>query len=141
MRAPTNLDRRSFTLNMTPMIDVVFLLIIFFLLSSHLARQEASVELDLPEAISSRPADFTGPVRRLTINVLADARWLIAGQHVDRDELARIVDVERRLGEGRLEVRIRCDRQVHYSAVEPVLVACARADVWNVGFAVIKQKP
>ena len=37
---------------MTPMIDVTFLLIIFFLVSSHLAQQELQVDLELPAAAS-----------------------------------------------------------------------------------------
>ena len=38
MRLPTDSTSRELSTNMTPMIDVVFLLIIFFLVSSHLAR-------------------------------------------------------------------------------------------------------
>ena len=55
MRLP---QRRPLTaqINMTPMIDVTFQLIIFFLLSSRLAQQEA-LELDLPTAATSSPGD------------------------------------------------------------------------------------
>jgi len=35
-----------------------------------------------------------------------------------------------------LEVRIRCDRKVPYSVVEPIMIACARQGVWKVTFAV-----
>ncbi|MCA9180756.1 MAG: biopolymer transporter ExbD, partial [Planctomycetales bacterium] len=45
MRTPKLLAAGSASINMTPMIDVVFLLIIFFLVSSHLAKQENQVEL------------------------------------------------------------------------------------------------
>jgi len=58
MRVVSNLSRGSLGFNMTPMIDVVFLLIIFFLVSSHLAQQETQLELDLPEATSgTRPTE------------------------------------------------------------------------------------
>ena len=40
MRCPTNIARGSVGFNMTPMIDVVFLLIIFFLVASHLSQKE-----------------------------------------------------------------------------------------------------
>ena len=50
MKIPTSQTSRRFGANMTPLIDVVFLLIIFFLVSSQLARQEANIELELPEA-------------------------------------------------------------------------------------------
>ena len=47
MRVPSNLRSGSLGFNMTPMIDVVFLLIIFFLVSSHLAKQEVQMPLPL----------------------------------------------------------------------------------------------
>ena len=52
MRVPSNLARGSLGFSMTPMIDVVFLLIIFFLVSSHLAQQEVQLDLDLPAKAS-----------------------------------------------------------------------------------------
>ena len=53
------------------MIDVVFLLIIFFLVSSHLARQESSMELKLPNAVAGKE-DFDQTTARITINVESD---------------------------------------------------------------------
>ncbi len=55
MRLPNQSGRHSVGANMTPMIDVVFLLIIFFLVSSHLARQENRLPLDLPVASTYGP--------------------------------------------------------------------------------------
>ncbi len=52
MKVPTQLNSGEVDFNMTPMIDVVFLLIIFFLVSTHLAKQEAQLELPLPVAES-----------------------------------------------------------------------------------------
>ena len=81
MRFPNFAFRGSATFNMTPMIDVVFLLIIFFLVSSHLAKQEAQMELPLPVAESGeQPPDAAS--RRLTINVLQDGSTLLAGRAV-----------------------------------------------------------
>jgi biopolymer transport protein ExbD len=124
---------------MTPMIDVVFLLIIFFLVSSHLAKQEAQMKLPLPVADSStETAEQAAP--RVTINVLQDGGLLMAGRSVRAAELAE--RLRRRLGEvgDRLEVRIRSDRHVAYGTIEPILLACARAGVWNVTFAVYRSK-
>ena len=52
MRTPNHTQDGGVHFNMTPMIDVVFLLIIFFLVSSHLAKQEVHLELPLPAADS-----------------------------------------------------------------------------------------
>ena len=120
---------------MTPLIDVVFLLILFFLLSSHLARQETELMLPLPAAQSGqREADAHRP--RLTVNVLGDGSLLVANRGVALEEMTGLL-AERQMAHGdALEVRIRADRSVPYSRVEPVMLACARAGIWNVAFAV-----
>ncbi len=147
MRVPNNLSRGSLGFNMTPMIDVVFLLIIFFLVSSHLAKQEVELELDLPEAGSGqRPGE--DDIRRVVVNVLpeqdAAARIVVGGRQIAPEELARLIGFEsrRRGPDGQLEpleVRIRADRKVPYRMVEPIMVACAREGVWRVTFSVVGE--
>ncbi len=120
------------------MIDVVFLLIIFFLVSSHLAKQETQLELRLPTATSGQPqGEETGP--RVTVNVRPDHRVLLGGMETEPGEIARRLHYERtKIGDD-LEVRIRADRAVPYGVVEPILLACAEAGIWNVTFAVYKK--
>ena len=142
MRVPSNLSRGSVGFNMTPMIDVVFLLIIFFLVSSHLARQEIQLELDLPAAASGR-ADEESDVRRVVVNVIHQApperRIQVGGHVMDLDQLARLIRYERQRTPDALEFRIRTDRRVPYRRIEPILLACQDAGVWNVTFAVITK--
>ncbi len=124
--------------NMTPMIDVVFLLIIFFLVSNHLAKQEVQLALPLPTAQSGLQ-DKPGEKPRLTVNVLADGTLLFSGRPVTAEEL-RTQLAERQIDLGKdLEVRIRGDQSVPYKHVEPVLLACAWAGIWNVKFAVFRK--
>ncbi len=145
MRVPNNLSRGSLGFNMTPMIDVVFLLIIFFLVSSHMAKQEIELELDLPEAGSGQRPD-QDDIRRVVVNVLpeqdATAQIVVGGRRVTAEELGRLIGFEskRRDRDGKLEpleVRIRADRTVPYRMVEPIMVACAREGVWRVTFSVV----
>ncbi len=144
MRSPTNLARGSIGFNMTPMIDVVFLLIIFFLVSSHLARQETQVAIDLPEATTSnRPEEED--VRRLIVNVLSETEIRVGSQPIETARLETLLNYEsqKSLGAGNaraLEVRIRTNRTVPYHAVEPILLACARSGIWNVKFAVTSRE-
>ena len=126
MRVPQNLRSGDLGFNMTPMIDVVFLLIIFFLVSSHLARQEAQMELPLPIADSgTKASDIEG--RRLTLNVTIDGAMILAGRRVSREELAQRLVVARQAADGDLEVRIRSDREVPYRHVAPIMVSCWQA--------------
>ncbi len=77
---------------MTPMIDVVFQLIIFFLVASHLARQETQVEVDLPTAASGHQEDEQPELRRVVVNVLpgigTDGRVQVGGRLLTHSELA-----------------------------------------------------
>ena len=114
---------------MTPLIDVVFLLIIFFLVSSQLARQEANIELELPEASTgSAPPEVES--RRITINVRGDGSMSIGGVDIP------IVNLK---GED-VEVRIRASRDLPYSEAEKLMLACARQGIWNVTYAVYQRK-
>lgn len=139
MRAPCFGRSRSIKFNVTPLIDVVFLLIIFFLVSSHLARQETQLKVALPAASSVREAEDTSTAR-VTINVRADGEVLLGSESIARDELSRRLKVERQETSANLEVRIRADRQLAYRHVEPLLLACAEAQIWNVSFAVIEKQ-
>ena len=81
MRLPQRHGPASVGINMTPMIDVVFQLIIFFLVSSHLAKQEAQLPLPLPVADSSAAPQPT-PARHVVVNVLNDGTLLLAGRRL-----------------------------------------------------------
>lgn len=128
----------SLEFNMTPMIDVTFLLIVFFITASHLSQQEAQYELNLPQAQTGRDLE-ANETPRVTVHVLPSGDLHLGSEKVGADELGRRLrfehDKQRRSGQD-LEIRIRADRAVDYQIVEPVLLACAEAGVWKVSFAV-----
>ena len=139
MHLPRLGRNRSIQFNVTPLIDVVFLLIIFFLVSSHLAQQETQVDLTLPSASSVRePEEPKTP--RVTINVLREGQLLLGSENVDVHEVGRRLGIERQETSDNLEVRIRADRQTAYRHIEPLLLACAEARIWNVSFAVTEEE-
>jgi biopolymer transport protein ExbD len=139
VRRTTKRGRIDVGINMTPMIDVVFQLIIFFLVSSHLARQESRLPLPLPRAASGvKTVDDERP--RVTVNVLADGQILLSGRSVGPQQLLGRLEREvSRVGR-ELEIRIRADRDVPYRFVGPIMVAAARAGVWKVTFAVMRPE-
>ncbi|MGI9519525.1 MAG: ExbD/TolR family protein [Pirellulaceae bacterium] len=123
---------------MTPMIDVVFLLIIFFLVSSHLAKQEAQLELQLPVAESGEQ-DPLVQTPRVTINVREDGSLTMAGRPVLEQSLGeRLVAAKVELGDD-VQVRIRCSRAASYGAVEPVMLACTKNGIFKVTYAVYRE--
>ena len=124
---------------MTPMIDVTFQLIIFFLLSSHLAQQETQMELDLPAAASGRQAvDDERP--RLSVNVESDGSVMLGSTQTtprrnDRPAADRTATGWATIWKFASGPTARC----RTASVEPILLACADAGIWNVTFAVFKK--
>jgi len=135
MRTPKYQDRGSLEFNMTPMIDVTFLLIIFFLVSNRMAQQEAQVEVDLPTARAGLE-QLEDATRKITVNVTREGNWLAAGRLLDEEGLGKFLVEEQKKAE-QVEVRIRCDRSVDYGRVKPIMRQCLKADVWKVTFAVV----
>ena len=139
MRIPQPIRHCESAFNMTPMIDVVFLLIIFFLVSSHLAKQESQLPIPLPDAESGREATQSMPAR-VTVNVLSNGGIQVAGKRMQVIELERRLEFEYRKQQGELQVRIRSDRHVQYQFIEPIMRACTKIDIWNVQIAVIRPE-
>ncbi|MDB4640003.1 biopolymer transporter ExbD [Pirellulaceae bacterium] len=135
MKIPTLINRGRGGFNMTPMIDVVFLLIIFFLVASHLSDQDTQLEIELPTA-ESGSVTLEAVKRRITINVPQSGRVLLAGRNIAIDDLEEKFRQLKDEANSDLEIRIRGSRSVDYATVDPILNACAKAEIWNVSFAV-----
>ena len=139
MRLPTCQRPRTLSLNLTPLVDVVFLLIVFFLVSSHLAHRELRRDVDLPTAATGERTP-PGPPRVVAINVLADGTIELAGQATPIAEVPAWIAAYRERRPEPFEVHVRGDRATDFATIEPVLAACARAGVGRIGFAVVERR-
>ena len=138
MKTPNLLTSGTATINMTPMIDVVFLLIIFFLVSSHLAKQENSIKLDLPEAVSALDDSAVGDT--LIVNILPSGTWQVGGVDATEGTLPSIMRRRQMSASGPLRLKIRTDRRVTYDAIEPVLRIAAAAGIGDIVFSVYEDR-
>ncbi|HIF30867.1 MAG: biopolymer transporter ExbD [Pirellulaceae bacterium] len=138
MRVPRIARSGSVGFNMTPMIDVVFLLIIFFLVSSHLARQETHMELPLPVAASSGEDDLDS--NRLIVNILDSGEYRLAGRRVAQKKLVQRLAERQTESVEPLAVKIRTSRRAPYRHVSGVLAACATAGIERVTFATYRDR-
>lgn len=123
---------------MTPMIDVVFLLIIFFLVSSHLAKRESKLPMQLPTA--SRQPAFESSVGRLVIQVEANDSVTVGGSVVNREQFSAVLRAHAAEKGAEAAVHIRSDAAVDYAIAEPLLRAVAQAGISKVTFAVQEQR-
>jgi biopolymer transport protein ExbD len=137
MRIAQRWQRSPVAFNMTPMIDVVFLLIIFFLVSSHLAQRENRIQVQLPSAQGGqRDVPDTNP--RVTVTLQDDGRVWLGGRTLSAEQLRERLAAQCQAHGDRLELRIRCDRRLAYRQIEPVLAGAAEAGLWNVSIAVLE---
>ncbi|MBS0205409.1 MAG: biopolymer transporter ExbD [Planctomycetes bacterium] len=138
MRLPTQNTQRGLQFNITPLIDVVFLLIIFFLVASHFIRNEQVEQVELPVATQGK--DDEDAANRIVITVATDQRLMLGSKEATLDEIERRIQfVAEEHGASDTEIRIRADRSVPYSVVEPLLLAAARIGVSKVRFAVLPK--
>jgi biopolymer transport protein ExbD len=121
------------TLNLTPMIDVILVLIIFFMVGTKFAEEERSLELQIP-SVSTRNAAMTAPEPRI-INVHRDGRVVLSGQDVTLDELKERLAAARAQYR-RLSVLIRGDKQASHGQMTQVYDACKQAGIAELAISV-----
>ena len=132
MPLKTHLDEQP-SLNLTPMIDIVFLLIIFFMVGTKFTELERKITLRVPE-VTDRGALSAAPERRI-VNVYRDGTITLDGQTVTLDELtSQLTEVRRQYED--LGVLVRGDAESYFQGVASVLNACRQAGVRDLGIGV-----
>lgn len=125
-------------IQLAPMIDIVFLLLIFFIVTWQFSRDETELDVSVPTA--EEGAELTRPKGEIIINVLSNGTIRVEGTTVDlpqlRDKLAAIA----RQFENQ-PVRIRGDGSVAYQRIVEVIDTCSKAGIWNISFATQKPQP
>lgn len=114
-----NSEERVGLPDITSMIDVVFLLIIFFLTTSSLI-QMTRIPLDLPEEAGEAVDENESP--GLVINIEADGRIVVDNVEVDPDRLMRMVavEIENAGGVDELDVLLRADQSASLGHVNGI---------------------
>ncbi len=139
MKIPVRTQDRGFAFNITPLIDVVFLLIIFFLVASHFIRNENVERIELP--LASQGKDDEESTSRLVVTVIPSGELLVGTTTITLEEFEqRLQILIAKHGAGPTELRIRADRSVVYLHIEPLLLTAARNGVTRVRFAVLKNE-
>jgi biopolymer transport protein ExbD len=114
--------RNSHVPNLTPLIDIVFLLLIFFMLTSHFVRDDA-LNIQLPQAQSGVQLDEK---QGIEIVIDAQGQWLYKGQALDADAMLQTLQTDLSGREDR-RVRIRGDKTSSLGSAVTVLDIARRA--------------
>jgi biopolymer transport protein ExbD len=132
MPLKTHLDEEP-TLNLTAMLDVMFLLIIFFMLGTRFIDDERKIGLRVPDVVD-RGALAAAPARR-EVNVFRDGTITLDKAPVTLDQLtARLAAARRQYND--LGVLVRGDASGQFQNVAAVLTACKQAGIQELGITV-----
>ena len=136
MKPPSMTRSRSVSFNVTSLIDIVFLLIIFFMVStkfSELNEAERDIAINVPTVSNARA--LTAAPKNRVVNVFEDGSVTLDRKQVSldqlRDELAAAQKQYRKLG-----VVVRGDADSKYQHVTSVILAIRQADISNLNLSV-----
>ncbi len=123
-------------MNLTPLIDIVFLLIIFFMVGTRfteLSEAERNIELNVPRVAEA--GALTTPPKKRQINVYEDGRVTLDNVPVSISQLRDELEDGKRQYSA-LGVIVRGDAAAIYQHVADVLAACRTAGIADLGISV-----
>jgi biopolymer transport protein ExbD len=123
----------SIQVNMAPMIDIVFLLIVFFMLVSRIASEETAKDVSLPEPDSS-VAHSEMPAERVVLNLLYAGPHRSPIYRVGAVPVGNLEEVRRMLtaskdNSPKLRAVLRADRRIDYRFVRETIRQVSLADI------------
>jgi len=115
-------------INVTPLVDVMLVLVVIFLITAPLLG--SSIRLDLPSAASAKPAEAATSV---TVVLDAQGRIFVDDQPLDDAQLAERLARAARANPD-TEIQLRADRSVPYGRVVELMGAAQQAGLNRIGF-------
>jgi len=124
-------------LALTSMLDVIFLLLCFFVTASVFSQWESEISISLPSASSAEtPGRLPGEV---ILNVAKDGSVTVNAKKLALDDLGSRLRKVAEFYPGQ-PVVIRADRDTAYSSLVDVIDTCRNAGVWNFSLATVEDK-
>ena len=121
-------DGDELVINLTPLIDVVFLLLIFFMVTTTFLDPEREIDVELPTAQSAgEPQRMPDEI---VLNVLEDGRVMHHGHELDRDQLTALLKGAAQ-HDAETPVTIRGHRRAQHQNIVAVMDACGLAGLSN----------
>jgi biopolymer transport protein ExbD len=130
--------KESPDINLTPLIDVVFLLLIFFMVSTTFKR-DAELKIDLPEA-SAKPTQVK--TRPLEIVIDAKGRYFLNEKQLVNQRLKTLMQTLEKLSKGNVKqpLVIRADANTPHHAVVMAMDAARQLGFVNLSIATVQPK-
>jgi len=117
---------------LAPMIDVVFLLLCFFMTTTLYSQWETEVDITLPTATTGDTLQRLAG--EIIINVYPDGRYVVNSRTLTSPELGELLLKISDLYPGQ-PVVVRGDEDTDYRFIMDVMDRCRQADIFNISFA------
>jgi len=125
------------TIQLAPLIDIVFLTLVFFMTTAVYSSLESEVDIALPTASSAVPSERTRG--EIIINLRNDGQIVLNNRELSIPELQDVLNrVSENFPGG--AVIVRGDREANLGRAIAVLNCCRNADIQNVSFAALKDE-
>ena len=126
------------TMQLAPMIDIVFLLLIFFIVTWQYTRSETELSVSVPTA--EEGVQKSRSRGEIIISVLADGTIRVEGNSVNFSQLREKLTAIAKQHKNQ-PVRIRGDGGVSYQRIVEVIDTCQKSGIWNISFATQRPEP
>ncbi len=125
-------EEEDYRMEMTPMIDVVFLLLIFFMVSTSFVDFSRRMDIALPESRASIEADKK---KTFTVEMGIEGKMSLNGQTVTLDSLGKILKEESKDAIQKSAI-IKADKGISYGKVVKVMGIVKAVDINDISIAV-----
>ncbi|MGB6222174.1 ExbD/TolR family protein [Haloferula sp.] len=131
-----NREPQPAAMQMAPMIDIVFLLLIFFIVTWQFSRDEMDLKIAVPT--SEEGADPQRVLGEIVLNVRADGTVSVWGETKTKAALAETLSAIAAQHKNQ-PVRVRGDSATPFQEIVEVIDICQKSGIWNISFAT--QRP
>ncbi len=133
---PLKIQRDDQTsINLTPMIDIVFLLIIFFMVSTRFGKLQNERDISLQVPTVTNASALTSAPRKRVINVYKDGQISLDQKMVSLEQLEYELSTAREQY-SKLGVVIRGDAETYHQRVAEVMATCNKASISDLNISV-----
>lgn len=140
MRIRRNADDSGSLIDITPLVDMMFTLVLFFLVSTTFTQEERDLEVNLPNAVEGQSLSDATPV--ITINVRQDGTYFLLDHTMDITQLRQAVAgaVSTKPDQ---KVLVRGDKLALHGHVAAAVLACKQSGVHqaNIGYQLEPSAP
>jgi biopolymer transport protein ExbD len=136
MRVPLD-ESEEQGMNLTPLIDVVFLLLIFFLVATRFEQEEKELSIRIPDVYKARPLS-AGP-KEIVVNITTDGEYIVMGDTLSEPQLRTLIgSVAKKNPSDMSTVQVRTDMDARVRFAMAVVGMCEDQNIRHT-FSVLQK--